>query len=53
MGWPTPRYAHHGLLTNAVGWRLSKRDGAIALRSLRAEGHSPALVRKMAGDPAA
>ncbi len=53
MGWPAPRYAHHRVLTDATGRRLSKRDGALALRSLRANGHSPAQVRKMAGDPAA
>ncbi len=51
MGWATPRYAHHRILTDAAGRRLSKRDGARALRSLRAEGHSPAQVRRMAGDP--
>ncbi|HEY6433563.1 MAG TPA: tRNA glutamyl-Q(34) synthetase GluQRS [Acetobacteraceae bacterium] len=53
MDWPAPRYAHHRVLTDATGRRLSKRDGAIALRSLRTEGHTPARVRKMAGDPAA
>ena len=38
MGWPAPRYAHHALLTNAAGVKLSKRDGALSLRHLRAEG---------------
>lgn len=51
MGWPAPRYAHHPLLRDAAGHRLAKRDGARALRDLRAEGLSPAEVRAMAGWP--
>jgi glutamyl-Q tRNA(Asp) synthetase len=38
MGWPAPAYAHHRLLTDAAGRRLAKRDKAVTLRSLRAEG---------------
>ena len=38
MGWPTPVYAHHQLLTDAVGRRLAKRDKAVTLRELRAAG---------------
>jgi glutamyl-Q tRNA(Asp) synthetase len=38
MGWPAPVYAHHRLLTDASGRRLSKRDGATALQALRAAG---------------
>jgi glutamyl-Q tRNA(Asp) synthetase len=38
MGWPEPAYAHHRLLTDAAGRRLAKRDKAVTLRSLRAEG---------------
>ena len=49
MGWPEPTYAHHGLLTDAEGRRLAKRDRALTLRSLRASGHGPAEVRAMAG----
>ncbi len=49
MGWPAPVYAHHGLLLDGEGRRLSKRDGALALRALRAEGRSPAEARAMAG----
>ena len=41
MGWPAPRYAHHALLRDASGMKLSKRDGALTLRRLRAEGLSP------------
>jgi glutamyl-Q tRNA(Asp) synthetase len=46
--WPTPRYAHHALLTDAAGRRLAKRDQAATLRGLRAEGLSPAAVGVLA-----
>lgn len=51
MGWPAPAYAHFPLLTGPDGRRLSKRDDATTLRSLRAAGRSPAEVRAMAGFP--
>jgi glutamyl-Q tRNA(Asp) synthetase len=38
MGWPAPAYAHHRLLTDEAGRRLAKRDKAVTLKSLRAEG---------------
>jgi glutamyl-Q tRNA(Asp) synthetase len=44
-----PTYAHHLLLTNAAGERLSKRDGAVSLQMLRRAGRSAADVRAMAG----
>jgi glutamyl-Q tRNA(Asp) synthetase len=47
-----PTYAHHLLLTNPAGERLSKRDGAMALRALRQAGRSAAEVRVLAGFPA-
>lgn len=46
-----PTYQHHLLLTNAAGERLSKRDGAAALRALRQAGRSAAEVRAVAGFP--
>jgi len=49
MRWPEPAYAHHRLLTDASGRRLSKRDGAVALRELWARGVTPAEARLMAG----
>jgi glutamyl-Q tRNA(Asp) synthetase len=49
LGLATPRYRHHVLLTNEAGERLSKRDGAASLRSLRAKGLSAGAVRVMAG----
>ena len=51
MGWPEPEYAHHGLLTDAAGRRLAKRDRAQTLRALREAGHGAAAVRAMAGFP--
>jgi glutamyl-Q tRNA(Asp) synthetase len=45
MGWPAPRYAHHGLLTDAAGRRLAKRDRAATLRQMRAVGMAPAELR--------
>jgi len=47
MGWPTPTYAHHELLTDVFGRRLAKRDMAETLCALRAQGHSAADVRAM------
>ncbi len=44
MGWPTPAYAHHRLLTDAAGRRLAKRDRATNLASLRAEGVSARAI---------
>ena len=48
MGWPTPRYAHHRLLTDAAGRRLAKRDRAETLRDMRLRGVAPAQVREWA-----
>ncbi len=44
LGWPEPGYAHHPMVLGADGRRLSKRDGALALRELRARGVSPGAV---------
>jgi glutamyl-Q tRNA(Asp) synthetase len=49
LGLASPQYRHHVLLTNGSGVRLSKRDGAMALRALRDRGISAEAVRKMAG----
>jgi glutamyl-Q tRNA(Asp) synthetase len=51
LGLKVPDWHHHALLTNPSGARLSKRDGATALRDLRAAGHRPAEVRALAGFP--
>jgi len=49
LGLATPCYSHHVLLVNESGERLSKRDGAVTLRRLRASGMSAGAVRAMAG----
>jgi len=49
MGWPEPRYAHHGLLLDASGRRLAKRDKAATIRALREAGVSAGEVLRMAG----
>ncbi|HEY2035422.1 MAG TPA: tRNA glutamyl-Q(34) synthetase GluQRS [Steroidobacteraceae bacterium] len=43
----TPKYFHTALLVDANGVRLAKRHDALALRTLRESGHSPAEVRAM------
>lgn len=49
LGRPPPRFAHHSLLTGPQGAGLSKREGALALADLRAEGIEPqALVALIA-----
>ena len=48
LGWPEPRYAHHRLLTDSRGVRLSKRDGALAVRTLRERGHTAADILAIA-----
>jgi glutamyl-Q tRNA(Asp) synthetase len=48
LGYDAPDYWHHRLLLNEAGARLSKRDGALALRALRAAGKTPEEVREMA-----
>jgi glutamyl-Q tRNA(Asp) synthetase len=45
---PAPRYRHHALLTDAVGRRLAKRDGAPTIRSLRQQGMDPAEIIALA-----
>jgi len=48
MGWARPAYAHHRLLTDDAGKRLAKRDQAMTLRSLRAEGISArAIIQRL------
>ncbi|TXL70825.1 tRNA glutamyl-Q(34) synthetase GluQRS [Vineibacter terrae] len=49
LGYETPRYAHHRLLTDAQGRRFAKRDQSLTLRALREAGAATADVRKRAG----
>lgn len=49
MGWPTPTYRHHRLVTGEDGRRYAKRDGSVTLAHLRSEGLSPASLRAELG----
>lgn len=51
LGLPTPVYRHHSLLLDETGRRLAKRDGAPALRDLRAQGGTPEAIRARLGLP--
>lgn len=42
---PTPRYAHHTLLTDASGRRFAKRDRSLTLRQMREDGVTPDQIR--------
>ena len=44
LGYATPRYAHHRLMTDADGRRFAKRDRSLTLRALRESGLTPARV---------
>lgn len=44
LGYEVPRFAHVGLVVDAEGTRLSKRHGAIAIDTVRAEGRSAEQV---------
>jgi glutamyl-Q tRNA(Asp) synthetase len=46
---PTPAYHHHRLIRDDQGKRLAKRDDARALSKYRAEGATPADIRRMVG----
>ena len=48
LGLTVPAYGHHNLLTTLDGEGLSKRSGALSLRSLRAEGIEPMAVASLA-----
>jgi glutamyl-Q tRNA(Asp) synthetase len=48
LNYTPPDYCHHPLLKNWEGARLSKRDGATAIRALREQGKTPTEVREMA-----
>lgn len=49
LGYEPPAYHHHPIRTNAEGTRLSKRDGALAIRALREAGYGAEEVRALAG----
>jgi glutamyl-Q tRNA(Asp) synthetase len=49
LGLPAPAYHHHRLVLDADGRKLSKSTKATALRELRADGATPADIRRMIG----
>ena len=46
---PRPRYCHHRLILDADGNKLSKSTQSTGLRELRAQGASPAEIRRLVG----
>lgn len=46
---PVPRFHHHRLLTGPDGRRYAKRDGAVTLQALRAQGWTADRVRAQVG----
>ena len=49
LGFKTPYYDHHRLITDENGKRLAKTDKSRALSKFRADGCSPADIREMVG----
>ncbi len=49
MGWPTPIYHHHPLITDDTGKRLAKIDKSRSIASYRAEGATPEDVKTLVG----
>ena len=47
LGYETPAYAHHRLLTDEHGRRFAKRDKAQTLRALRESGKTPEDIHLM------
>jgi glutamyl-Q tRNA(Asp) synthetase len=48
---PEPAYRHHRLVLDAAGAKLSKSTLATGLRELRAQGATPADIRRLVGLP--
>jgi glutamyl-Q tRNA(Asp) synthetase len=49
LGFDTPEYRFHHLLTGADGRRFAKRDKSATIKGLREAGHTPAEVVAMTG----
>ena len=49
LGLPQPVYRHHRLIRDSAGAKLSKSTRAPSLRELRAQGMTPADIRRMLG----
>jgi glutamyl-Q tRNA(Asp) synthetase len=48
---PQPAYRHHRLVLDAAGRKLAKSTEATGLRELRAQGATPAHIRRLVGLP--
>jgi glutamyl-Q tRNA(Asp) synthetase len=48
LGYATPQYAHHRLLTDASGHRFAKRDRGLTIRALRDRGMTSSEVLQLA-----
>lgn len=48
LGAEVPAFGHHNLLVRADGEALSKRSGALSLRSLREAGYEPEAIASLA-----
>lgn len=51
LGLPSPVYQHHALLRDETGAKLAKSLASTGLRELRAQGVTPADIRRLAGLP--
>ena len=51
MGWPTPAYVHHDLVTGSDGNRLAKITNSQSVATYREAGHSAEEVIRLAGWP--
>ncbi len=51
LNWMPPAFYHCPLLCDAAGVRLAKRTDALALRALRAAGHTPEALRAGTANP--
>jgi glutamyl-Q tRNA(Asp) synthetase len=49
LGLPSPIYAHHGLITDGLDFKLSKSAGSPPLRRMREGGWTPDDVRRRLG----
>jgi len=49
LGLPDPAYHHHGLILGPDGEKLSKTIRSKSLRALRAQGATPADIKRMVG----
>jgi glutamyl-Q tRNA(Asp) synthetase len=49
LGLRSPRYAHHGLITDGLDFKLSKSAGSPPLRQMREDGWTPDDVRRRLG----